>query len=317
MFLFTLHSLFARTPLIDPPAVMASAFVGLGLAAAVYWLVRVLTNVEEPTDNEWRYDTTRIRELRRLDAIYRGLQPLVRLFSKFNRAVFPNTLVDMRRELQAAGLPRYWLAEEYLARCEIIALLWVPVYVVVCLRVMGPPGIVLALTSTIATGWFLRRRLRQKARTRLAQIKRRLPFFLDLLTLLMEAGSTFVQGLADAVHEFANQPIAVEFGRVLTDIHMGKARTDAFSALRDRLDDNDITSLIGAIIQGENLGTPVAAVFRTQADVMRIKRTQSAETAAGEAGVNMLFPGVLVMMAAVFLILGPFLLNYLYFGLQF
>ena len=309
--------LFATTSVIDPPAIMASVFVGLGLAAAMYWLVRVVTIVDETPDNEWRYDRTRIRELRRLDAIYRGLQPLVRLFSNFNRAVFPATLVDIRRELQAAGFSRYWLAEEYLARCELIALMWLPVVVFVCLRAMGPAGIVLALTLTIVTAWFLRRRLRQQARTRLAKIKRRLPFFLDLLTLLMEAGSTFVQALADAVHEFERQPIATEFGRVLTDIHLGKARADAFSALRDRLDDNDITSLIGAIIQGENLGTPVAAVFRTQADVMRIKRTQSAETVAGEAGVNMLFPGVLVMMAAVALILGPFLLNYLYFGMQF
>ncbi|HZZ73392.1 MAG TPA: type II secretion system F family protein [Pirellulales bacterium] len=295
---------------------MASVCMGLAVAALLYWFVRVMTYVDATTDNEWRYDTTRIRELRRQDALYRGAQPLIRLFARFNRGVFSNTLVDMRRELQAAGLPRYWLPEEYLGRCELVALLWLPVYIVVCWRFMGPPGLVLALTLTAATAWFCRARLRRKARTRLAQIKRRLPFFLDLLTLLMEAGSTFVQGLADAVHEFARQPIAVEFGRVLTDINLGKARTEAFEALRNRLDDNDITSLIGAIIQGENLGTPVAAVFRTQADVMRIKRTQSAETVAGEAGVNMLFPGVLVMMAAVALILGPFLLNYLYFGLQ-
>ena len=59
----------------------------------------------------------------------------------------------------------------------------------------------------------------------------------------------------------------------------------------------------------------MARIFRTQADVLRIKRTQRAESLAGEAGVNMLLPGVLIMAATVLVILGPFLLNYLAFGL--
>jgi tight adherence protein C len=57
-------------------------------------------------------------------------------------------------------------------------------------------------------------------------------------------------------------------------------------------------------------------IFRTQADVLRIKRTQRAEAVAGEAGVNMLLPGILVMIATVLVILGPFLLNYLEFGMS-
>ena len=35
-----------------------------------------------------------------------------------------------------------------------------------------------------------------------------------------------------------------------------------------------------------------------------------------EAGVNMLLPAVLVMVATVLIIIGPFFLNYLYFGLS-
>ncbi len=64
------------------------------------------------------------------------------------------------------------------------------------------------------------------------------------------------------------------------------------------------------------MARPLASIFRTQADVLRIKRTQRAETVAGEAGVNMLLPAVLVMVATVLIILGPFLLNYFYLGLN-
>jgi tight adherence protein C len=140
-----------------------------------------------------------------------------------------------------------------------------------------------------------------------------------LLTLLMEAGSTFLNALAQSVDEFRGHPVAEEFGRVLTDMRLGKTRTEAFVAMKERLSDDEITSIIGSIVQGENLGSPLAQIFRTQADVLRLKRTQHAETVAGEAGVNMLLPAVLVMLATVLIIVGPFLLNYvnyLYFGLS-
>ena len=65
-------------------------------------------------------------------------------------------------------------------------------------------------------------------------------------------------------------------------------------------------------MQGEHLGTPLATIFRTQADVLRIKRTQRAETIAGEAGVQMLLPGILVMMATVIVILGPFVIGFVF-----
>ena len=104
--------------------------------------------------------------------------------------------------------------------------------------------------------------------------------------------------------------------QVLVDMNLGKTRTEAFHALRDRLADDEITNIVGAILQGEHLGTPLGKIFRTQADVLRLKRTQRAETVAGEAGVNMLLPGVMVMASTVLVILGPFLLNYLAFGLN-
>ena len=166
------------------------------------------------------------------------------------------------------------------------------------------------------TAWLLRHRLAVRAAARLRLIKRRMPFLLDLLTLLMEAGSTFLNALAQAVDEFRGHPVAEEFGRVLADMNLGKTRVEAFQAMRDRLADDEITSIIGSILQGENLGTPLARIFRTQADVLRIKRTQRAEVVAGEAGVNMLLPGMLIMVATVLIILGPFLLNYLKFGLS-
>jgi len=299
------------------PALLVAASLAIGAAVALVarWVMALLWIEELPQGLQWRYDISRMNELRRLDGLYRVFQPVIQFLAGFNRRVFRESLPEVHRQIQAAGLPRFWLAEEYLGRCELVALLLSPLFVYVFLQVAGPPGVIPGLGLTVLAAWFLRHRLAVRAEERLRAIKRRMPFLLDLLTLLMEAGATFLHALAQAVSEFEGHPVAEEFGRVLTDMNLGKTRAEAFLAMRDRLNDDEITSIIGSILQGEHLGTPLAQIFRTQADVLRLKRTQRAETIAGEAGVKMLLPGVLVMVAAVLIILGPFLLNYLYVGL--
>ena len=299
------------------PGTWGFGIAGCGfVVAAVFVLIRTIRNtlysVDAEQDDEWRYDVNRINELRRLSLLYRIFYPLIAGLAVMNRGMFHTSLPEIGRELQAAGYSRFWTPEEYLARLQTIALLLMPAFIYVCVEIMETPGVVSALAITGLTAYWLRRRLASEAHYRLFQIKKKMPFLLDLVTLLMEAGSTFINAMAEAVREFHDQPVGVEFGRVLAEIRMGKSRTMALEAMRERLSDDEVTAIVGSIIQGENLGTPLATVFRTQADVLRIKRTQRAETIAGEAGVKMLLPGILIMASTVVVILGPFVLSFIY-----
>ena len=85
---------------------------------------------------------------------------------------------------------------------------------------------------------------------------------------------------------------------------MTPRRADELYALRVRG-----LSMIDALIDDGDV-----VVLRATADVLRVKRSQRAETIAGEAGVNMLLPGVLVMAATVLIMLGPFVLNFMISG---
>ena len=142
-------------------------------------------------------------ELRRLDASYRIFQPAIQVLGRVNRAIFRDSLNEIQRQIQAAGLPRFWLAEEYIARAEIVAFLITPLYLYLWVRGFGSTGVLAALLSTLVTVWLLRIRLARQAARRLLAIKRRMPFLLDLLTLLMEAGSTFLGALNQAVEDLA------------------------------------------------------------------------------------------------------------------
>ncbi|MCS7237381.1 MAG: type II secretion system F family protein [Thermoguttaceae bacterium] len=300
------------------PLLVASICMGLSAFSLIWWLARTLQMGEEASADEWRYDVSRVHHLRREDWLFRLFGPIIQFLARFNRAALAEALPGIQRDINAAGLSRFWLPEEYLGRMELVGLLLAPFYGYLAVGSFGPvTGVFITMLLYIAVVYLLRRRLANKAAMRLRLIKRRLPYLLDLLTLLIEAGATFLNALAQAVEEFRGHPIAEEFGRVLADLNLGKTRAEAFSAMKDRLQDDEISSIIGSILQGEELGTPIAHVFRMQADVLRIKRSQRAETIAAEAGVNMLLPAVLVMVAAALIIVGPFLLNYWSFGLFF
>lgn len=298
----------------DAQALYPTFVAGAAVFTLVWWLVKVLETGDLEQGNEWRFDVSRINELRRADSMYRLFQPVIQFFARFNQGAFRDSLPEIKREIQAAGMSRAWLPEEYLGKLQFIALLISPAIFYFCMTTMGTSGAILAIVLTVLLMFLLRRRLTYRAQRRLNEIKRRMPFMLDLMTLLMEAGTTFLHALEQAVGEYRGHPLAQEFARVLADMNLGKTRQESFEAMRDRLQDEEVTSILGSIIQSEKLGTPVTGVFRTQADVLRLKRSQRAEAIAGEAGVKMLLPGILVMAATVIVIIGPFAINFLVFG---
>ncbi len=312
---FSLSGLLAESMPNPGIPLAACAAVGASLFGLVWWVTARLQTADLEQGAEWRYDVSRINELRRVDPLFRLFQPVIQWLARFNRQAFAEQLPEIQREIQASGLSRFWLAEEYLGRIELLALLAGPPIGYLLWKALALPGLIMALGLVFVLGYLLRRQLARRAQKRLQTIKMRLPFLLDLLTLLMEAGSSFLRAMDEAVREFSGHPLAVEFGRVLSDMNMGKTRTEAFHSLSARLSDDEINGIVTSILQGEQLGTPLANVFRTQADVLRIKRSQRAETLAGEAGVNMLLPGILIMASTVLIIIGPFFLNYLYSGL--
>ena len=106
---------------------LASVLMGGAVLMVAWWFFAALLADDPDADAEWRYDRVRIAELKRHDMLYRALAPLFAVLGRVNRIVFRDSLPEVQRELQAAGLPRFWLPEEYLARCELLAILISPV----------------------------------------------------------------------------------------------------------------------------------------------------------------------------------------------
>ncbi len=289
---------------------LSCGLIGAAVAVLVLVVRAALDRSAEVAIDPDRFDVARLADLREASLIVRLFEPVVHLLSGIARRLLSEELPAVQRDLHVSGASRAWKPEEWLASSFIMALLFSLPGGLWCLREFGLPGLVMAAVLVLVIAVVLRRRLRKQAVRRMWRIKTRLPYFLDLVNLLMEAGATFLNAMREAVREFAEQPVGQEFGRVLTELSLGRNRSAALESMRDRLQDDEITSLVGSIIQGEEHGSPLAQVLRGQADLLRIKRTQRAETLAGEAGVQMLFPAMLVMMATVILILAPFAMEF-------
>jgi tight adherence protein C len=134
---------------------------------------------------------------------------------------------------------------------------------------------------------------------------RAMPDALDLLTIAVEAGLGFDAAMAK-VHDKWENDLALEFGRVIQEIRLGKLRREALRDMAERLGVPEMTSFVAAVIQSEQLGVSMAKVLRIQSDQMRVRRRQMAEEEAHRAPVKMVFPIALLIFPSILIILlGP------------
>jgi tight adherence protein C len=128
---------------------------------------------------------------------------------------------------------------------------------------------------------------------------------LDMLTVCVEAGQGFDAAIMQVARALTG-PVGGEFARVLQEIQIGKPRGDAFSALAERTNAPEIKTFVTALVQADRLGLPVGKVLREQAKQMRLIRRQRAEEKAQKVPIKILFPMLLCIFPALFIIvIGP------------
>jgi len=255
------------------------------------------------------------KQERSLPLLFRLLLPLTpNLHPLFARPIFAPVRQRTARNITASGFEGLITAEELLAlRLLMPLVLGVPWILFVGLSKSTMQGGILDKLDTwlyllgflwlyAYPGLWLRKALRQRHRL----IRRAIPFTLDLLTLSVEAGLDFMTALQRNVDRGKIDALCEELIRVIREIQLGKTRREALKDLATRVNLQELTSVINALIQADELGVSIGAILRIQAEQMRQRRFERAEKLANEAPVKMLFPLLAFIFPAVFLILlGP------------
>ncbi len=209
------------------------------------------------------------------------------------------------RQLAAAGWVSPYAATVYRTCQALLSLL----LGTLPLMVFGvSPGWMVALPAALVgfmlPDLLLSRRITQQKRA----VQNGLPDALDLLVVCVEAGSSLDQAIYRASEELeiALPSMAHELRTIATEIRAGKPRIEAFQNFAKRTKLDDVRALVSMLIQTDRFGTSIAQALRTHADTLRTKRRQRAEERAGKVGVKLVFPLVLCMLPALYVVcLGP------------
>jgi tight adherence protein C len=130
-------------------------------------------------------------------------------------------------------------------------------------------------------------------------IGHRIPDFLDMVSTTVEAGVALNSALAIATASIKG-PLAEELEMVLSDVRLGRNRSDAFNSMAQRVHQVDLSSLVMAIVQTERLGGNIGHVLDELSSEARSRRLQRAEEIAAALPVKMVLPMAFFMLPALF-----------------
>lgn len=149
--------------------------------------------------------------------------------------------------------------------------------------------------------WWLRSK-RQK------EIFLTLPDALDLLVVCVESGLGLDAALRKVTDEMKDhaKTICEEFAIGNMQLQMGRSRREVLHDLGVRTGVDDMRALAAILIQADRFGSSIAQALRVQSDSMRTRRRQLAEEKAAKTAVQLIFPLVLFIFPAIFVVLvGP------------
>jgi tight adherence protein C len=147
-----------------------------------------------------------------------------------------------------------------------------------------------------------------RAARRRTVLRRGLPDALDMLVMCLEGGLSLSAALPRVRAELQNAhpELASELALAEREMMMGLSAGEALRKVGERIQFEELRSLSGVLIQSQRYGASVSKAMRTYADAMRTERQHRIEERAQKAAVKILFPTLLCIFPAIFVVvLGP------------
>jgi tight adherence protein C len=150
--------------------------------------------------------------------------------------------------------------------------------------------------------------LEARAARRQRALRHALPDALDMLVLCLEGGACLNAAMQSVTDELlAVHPLlGVELNIVQREMQLGLSAGDAMRKFADRCGLADVRELASVLLQSERYGASIAKALRIYADTARQERQVQAEEHARKAAVKVLYPTLLCIFPATFIVLlGP------------
>lgn len=220
----------------------------------------------------------------------------------------------LRRELVTAGL-RDPAAFHWFLGTKVVGAVALPATVGLALLLLRGPAAAFSLTSMLGLGaaaalGFLvpDAALQLRIRRRRRELLEGFPDALDMLVVCVEAGLGLDASIERVAREvkLGHPELGTEFGLVGLEMRAGKSREEALRSMVERVGLDDLRVLVTMLIQAERYGTSIAQALRDHSNELRVQRLQRARETAAKLPVKLVFPVILFIFPALFLVvLGP------------
>lgn len=288
------------------------------VAFALFVVGFVPDEVDE--DEIYGYRLTKRKRLLEENDLYAMFLPVIKVFGHYFKRMPDTRLLqiskirsDLRDKLMRSGFMGAFTPNEFLGCCCVAAIAMFIVFIFLTSMMTGAPKVPVAFIAAGVGFYMPFLQLNGAITERLLEIDRRLPYTVDLLVLSMRAGLDFMTALDRVVTRGQEQnpddPMIQELGVVLQEMRVGTARTDALINLCERVKSDYLQSMVGAILQSEKRGSPLATVLEVQVDTIRNKRTQKVEKQASQAAVKILLPLMFIFGSVIVVVVGAMVLK--------
>jgi tight adherence protein C len=254
-----------------------------------YGVERVSDEVESPTPQ---------------GALDRSFGRLAQRIGRRMISQFPSVSPIRQGQLAAAGF--YSTSPEAVQGYRLLAASGLPA-IALCYAAVLSGGLslvtVLIMVAAAAIGWegpVLV--VRQRGRERLRKIDKELPELIDLLVATVEAGL----GLGGALRLVSDRfqgPLGDELRLTQHQQGLGISNEIALNELVERADTPSVRSFARTLVRAETMGGSVGPIMRNLATDMRRRRRQAAQEQVQKTPIKLLFPLILLIFPALFIVL--------------
>jgi tight adherence protein C len=295
---------------------LAPVFVFFAIVSGVFWLLSALSKRNSQAEDRLarigRPKSLMELELSQAESKQRfaGLKDA---FSNIGASMQPQSDLEkntLRVKLANAGFRSETAPTVFLGlRVACLALMAIPA-AIACLAMYGfTLSALWKIGLATCAGFYLPQiALWMLINDRKQQIFLTLPDALDLLVVCVESGLGLDAGMRKVTDEMKDHAkvMCEELALANLQLQMGRPRREVLHDLGVRTGVDDVKSLAAILIQADRFGASIAQALRVQSDSMRTRRRQMAEEQAAKTAVKLIFPLVLFIFPAIFVVLvGP------------
>lgn len=250
---------------------------------------------------------------RRTPALVRVIQPTsirARLLNRFIKCLFGSTK-KVNRSVQIRHLDQPWITSELMSAGMLIAGLITLSFAMCFFKSVNNSLLVILSSFVFLTSYrFSIYRFHGMALEKQRNILQLLPHAVETISMVMQAGGTFLQGIDSVTEDFPRHSLCKELVNMRNRLSRGQTMKEAIGTTADAIGLPEFDEVARVLVRIHDHGAPSSDSFIRLSKQMRMAHLRRMEERIGTAESRMSLPTMLILFSCMLICLAPFLMAF-------